>query len=505
MNVAWSALALALVAIDDSKPTAPQCFNFSLKADLTIKYLPADAARCQQAPANATAPPSASGPKFGEPSPRDSTASVPSGSPEVPKSRAINDFQARETWSMSLEQAIRIALDNSDTVRVISAGVRGMPVCWFDSSPPEVEGGAARAPVACCQDTQGDTLTWLTAGLPTIPNANHAPIVIARTQADTPVYQFKAEVMAHVRSVEQQYWKLAQAHAQCWGADRVVGDIREIINCEVAERSVICGGWDDIVESAQQLEKFSAELANRISDTISCEMKLRKILGLPASDNRLIIPVTPPTAPPIVFDWDSCVSEMMKDHPDVAWQEVLTHAAELRLLTVRKGMVFADEAGRADRNTSAGEDKQMATWAPGGTFQTPIGKRPPLVNTRAAQYALLRARAARQQVVDQTIRSLALCFRAIETDYAQYQSAERLRTEAAHQLDLQRGYYEEGRITIDRYFDAISKFVTAKVTEHQALTAYNASLAALSEAKGTLLADRNIVVVERLAHAKSTQ
>ena len=98
----------------------------------------------------------------------------------------------------------------------------------------------------------------------------------------------------------------------------------------------------------------------------------------------------------------------MKDHPDVAWQEVLTHAAELRLLTVRKGMVFADEAGARTEIPAQGEDKQMATWAPGGTFQTPIGKRPPLVNTRAAQYALLRARGARQQVVDQTTMSLAI-------------------------------------------------------------------------------------------------
>ena len=153
---------------------------------------------------------------------------------------------------------------------------------------------AGRVAVACCQDTQDDTLTWLTAGLPSIPNANRRPIMIARLQAETPVYQFKAEVMAHVRSVEQQYWKLAQAHAQWWGADRVVSDIREIMNCEVAERSVTRGGWDDIVESAQHLEKFSAELANRIWDTISCEMELRKILGLPASDNRQIIPVTPP-------------------------------------------------------------------------------------------------------------------------------------------------------------------------------------------------------------------
>ncbi len=40
--------------------------------------------------------------------------------------------------------------------------------------------------------------------------ANRAPIVIARLSADVAVWRFKAEIMALVRSVEQQYWALAQ-------------------------------------------------------------------------------------------------------------------------------------------------------------------------------------------------------------------------------------------------------------------------------------------------------
>ena len=52
--------------------------------------------------------------------------------------------------------------------------------------------------------------------------ANRAPIVIARLQSDTTVWRFKSDVMAHVRSVEQQYWALAQAQMQYWAAETAV-------------------------------------------------------------------------------------------------------------------------------------------------------------------------------------------------------------------------------------------------------------------------------------------
>ena len=38
--------------------------------------------------------------------------------------------------------------------------------------------------------------------------ANRAPIVVQRLQTDVSVWRFKAEVMAMVRSIEQQYWAL---------------------------------------------------------------------------------------------------------------------------------------------------------------------------------------------------------------------------------------------------------------------------------------------------------
>ena len=99
-----------------------------------------------------------------------------------------------------------------------------------------------------------------------------------------------------------------------------------------------------------------------------------------------------------------------------------------------------------------------------------------------------------QQVVHQATHTLARFFLEIDANYKQFKTATRLRAAAAQRLDAQRAYYEEGRITIDRFLDAVSQYATAVATEAQYKTTYNIAIVALEEAKGTLLAYDNVVV-----------
>ena len=126
----------------------------------------------------------------------------------------------------------------------------------------------------------------------------------------------------------------------------------------------------------------------------------------------------------------------------------------------------------------------------------PLGMRSPLANTRQAQYVLLRQRAYLQQFVHQTTHSLARFFLEVDANYKQFKTASRLRAAAAQRLEAQRAYYEEGRITIDRFLDAVSQYAQAVAQEAQFKTTYNISIVALEEAKGTLLAYNNIAVAE---------
>ena len=129
-------------------------------------------------------------------------------------------------------------------------------------------------------------------------------------------------------------------------------------------------------------------------------------------------------------------------------------------------------------------------WQVGFTFAMPLGMRAPLANNKQAQLALLRQRAFLQQIVHQTTHSLARFFLEVDANYKQFKTASRLRAAAAQRLEAQKAFYEEGRITIDRYLDSVAQFADAVAREAQFKTTYNISIVALEEAKGTLLGVR---------------
>jgi len=369
--------------------------------------------------------------------------------------------------------------------------------------------------------------------------ANRAPIIIARLTADSTVWQFKAEVMAMVRSIEQQYWALAQQHIQLWSKEVAVELGEEILRREQAKFEVGSGSVPNVAEAKEQLERFRLELVTATADVITTERQLRNILGLKPADNRRIIPVTAPTDARLEPDWDVSLAQMVSFQPDIVRNQLLTRVAELQLLVARNQLLpqlnldalyqfngFGHTLDRAEAvgtganiqainpltqalqrtagvNTLPGSYHNFQSYQVGLTFIMPLGFRGALANTRQAQYQLLRQRAFLQQVVHQTTHSLARFFLEVDANYKQFKTAGRLREAAQQRLEAQQAFYEAGTITIDRYLDALRNWSTAVALEAQYKTSYNTSIIALEEAKGTLLAYDNIALAEGPHPAKA--
>jgi Outer membrane efflux protein len=477
MRVSFCMLALALLGGDEPKPIQPR----SPSNPFVITIEVAGPSVQTQVPGKASA-------TTGTTSKAAAAASAPAKASEP-----------QETWPLSLSDAIRIAIDNSEIARVIAWGHAEKPMEGF---------------------------------LPTPAWAENASIVIQRTNADAAKYRFKSEVMAHVRTVEQMYWRLAQTQVALAAANRAIKMATQAVKEE--EESValnLHSRGDDLADAKARLDRFQLELVTRSSDVMTAERQFRQILELPPANKRPIIPTTPPAVQRIEFDWKTCLAEMMREQPDVIQQKLLTRLAEMRLLDARHlirgqpnpstvyqfngvaGLLEGPEEalmetlertlGLRDSNPFAGPQPAVkaAIAEPevvdGLVSSSAMATKTPLANTRQAQYALLRSRAYLKQVVHQTTHSLARFFLEVDANYKQYAVARELRSASEKRLEAQRAPFEHGKITVDRYFDAISQYVTAVADEHQYLASYNASLAALSEAKGTLLADRNIIVAER--------
>jgi outer membrane protein TolC len=579
------------------------------------------------------------------------SASLPMPMPRVAKPRTTNDPEAREIWQLTLQDAIRVGLDNSEVVRVISLGAQGIPVGGFEPTPLNTGAGGGvasalgagglttiydpaiqetqiaqslsnfdtnfttqmlwghsvapfnnaisagtfiagpRFPIIFNQDTfqfttgvQKRTATGallgvtnninylysnsptnvtpsayttnvqlsltqpllgsapLAGGQPGPPvglEANRAPIIIARLNADASVWAFKAEIMAEVRSIEQQYWSLAQQHVQLWSSEKAVELAEEILKREQSELEVGRGTVADVAEAQQRLEQFRLDLVTKTSDVITTERQLRNLLGLPPADDRRIVPVTAPTEARLEPDWEACLAQMLSFQPDIVRQQLLVRQSELQLLVARNQLLpqlnlnalyqfnglghtldnslavmtgksilaidplISTQQRAAGLNSNPGSYSDFQQWQIGMTLQMPLGMRAPLANVRNTQYGLLRQRAFLQQIVHQTTHSLARFFLEVDANYKQFKTASRFRAAAAQRLEAQRAFYEEGRITIDRYLDAVSQYASAVAQEAQFKTSYNISIIALEEAKGTLLAYDNIAVAEGPNPAKA--
>jgi outer membrane protein TolC len=373
--------------------------------------------------------------------------------------------------------------------------------------------------------------------------ANRAPIIIARLGADQAVWRFKAEVMAMVRSIEQQYWVLSHKYVALWSAQTAFDLSEDLLEDVKANQAVGSrrGSRRDLADAQWQVEQARLNLVTATSDLLYTERQLRNILGLPPADNRRIVPTSEPTDARLEPDWESSLAQMISFQPDIVIAQFLVRVAELQLLVARNqllpslnfdllyqfnglgnqlddslnamtggGILAFDPMvqlaqRQAGLNSVPSLYRNFQTWQMGFTLQMPVGFRGPLANVQASQYALLRQRAYLQQVVHQTTHSLARFFLEVDDNYKSYRAATRLREAAAMRLDYNKARYDAGdrdpsqseeAVTIGVLIDSINQWTNAIATEAQFKSTYNTSIAVLEEAKGTLLGYDNVALAE---------
>ena len=427
--------------------------------------------------------------------------------PKVAKPRTHDNPQPLEECNLSLRDAIRIGLDNSEVVRVIRLGAQSIPVIDMDMGPTTPDNVADRF------------------AMTVLPGAD---VAIAPLNRDGSIWEFQAAAMAHVRSIERQYWSLWQMQVAVRARESAVEQGEELLARERAELEVSRGPATDFAVVEKQVEDFKLNLVTATSDLIAAERRLRDILGLPEADGRRIVAVTPPVEAKVEPDWDASVREMITSQPDIAQQKVFVRLAELQLLVARNQLLplmsrdelyqlkslgdQLDQVGPylsgmirrlAARPDPDGLDPARPAQADftsrqvGLAFLMPISfGRGPLANTRQAQYQLLRKRATLQQITHETTHSLARFFLEVDTNHKQFKTARRLNVAARQRVEAQRTFYDEGRITLDRLLDAIGQQADAVAQEARYLASYNTSLAALEESKGTLLAYDRVEIAD---------
>ena len=142
---------------------------------------------------------------------------------------------------------------------------------------------------------------------------NFRGVLLARINADISLADFEAGVRNLVSDTEQAYWELYFAYrnleARKAGRDSALEAWRKVHALYVEQSRG--GEADKEAQAREQYFFFRSEVEQALTDVYRSENRLRFMMGIAASDGRLIRPSDEPTTARITFDWQQSLVEAL--------------------------------------------------------------------------------------------------------------------------------------------------------------------------------------------------
>ncbi|MFN7812365.1 MAG: TolC family protein [Planctomycetia bacterium] len=351
-------------------------------------------------------------------------------------------------------------------------------------------------------------------------------VLLARINADISLADFEAGVRNLVSDTEQSYWELYFAYrnleARKAGRDSALEAWRKV-HALMVEGSR-GGERDKEAQAREQYFFFRGEVEQALTDVYRCENRLRYMMGISASDGRLIRPSDEPTTARISFDWQQSLVEALSRSAELRKQKWVIKQRELEL-TAAKNLILPrlDLVGRwrflgmgqdlinqnyqpygADGNDPlVGTDAyssllsgQFQEWQAGAQFQMPLGFRRELATVRHHQLQLARERARLQDEELEASHALVEAVRNVDTNFALAQTNFNRRVAAERQVDAVQAAYDAGQVTLDQLLEAQRRRAEAESAYYRALVDYTRSISQLHYRKGSLLEYNGVFLAE---------
>jgi outer membrane protein TolC len=351
-------------------------------------------------------------------------------------------------------------------------------------------------------------------------------VLLARINADISLADFEAGVRNLVSDTEQSYWELYFAYrnleARKAGRDSALEAWRKVHALYVEQSRG--GEADKEAQAREQYFFFRSEVEQALTDVYRCENRLRFMMGISASDGRLIRPSDEPTTARIAFDWQQSLQEALSRSAELRRQKWVIKQRELEL-TAAKNLVLPrlDLVGRwrflgmgqelINQNYAAynanGADPLQGTdaystllsgqfqeWQAGAQFNMPLGFRRELATVRHYQLQLARERARLQDEELEASHALVEAVRNVDTNFALAQTNFNRRVAAERQVDAVQAAYDAGTVTLDQLLDAQRRRAEAESSYARAIVDYNRSISSLHFRKGSLLEYNGVFLAE---------
>lgn len=341
-------------------------------------------------------------------------------------------------------------------------------------------------------------------------------VLIARVNNDIALVDFQTAVRNLLRDVERGYWELYFAYRDLDA--KIEGRRYALESWELEKRRVDAKlrSPDQEAYAREQYYAAQASVENAISGErgvggiFGAERELRSLLGLTATDGKLLRPTTLPLSSDIQFDWEESLHHALNRREELRRQRWRVKQRELELVASRNFTLprmnaigqynwrgFGDDLiGQDDASIDNLFTGELQGWGLGVELTSPIGRRAGFAAVRNAELWLRREHAILLEQERQIALELRGAFSELDRAYVVTRSSFNRHVAAQIQLEAERRRNAVGDARLDLVLDAQRRSVQAEVAFHRAIVDYNQALAQVNLARGTLFDSLDVHLAE---------
>ncbi len=367
---------------------------------------------------------------------------------------------------------------------------------------------------------------------------NRIPVVLASLNEDISIADYEIQVRNFVRDVEVAYWNLYVAYRAVSTA--AIARNSAIATAEYAKLQLDngTGTIQELSQAVGQYYQFRGILESSLSGSntpgadrfgvYGNERTLRELMGLAATDGRLVRPIEDPTLARVEFDWDECVAQALYLSPELRQAKTRIKQNELELVSAKNQILpelnvsmlyrwvgVGDELGIGsnDKSNFPAVGSSALGGLTDGNFQegavrlelTPgaIGLRRELARIRNAQLRITREKAKLQDSERILVSLLSDAVAKTSTHYQLAQTAAQRWQWAENEVEARLAEYKQGRTQINVVLQSQQRRAEAQIDYYRALGEYSKSINYVHTLKGTELANNNITLAEGVWNKKA--
>ncbi len=354
-------------------------------------------------------------------------------------------------------------------------------------------------------------------------SVNFRGVMLARINTDISLASFEAGVRNMVADVENAYWDLyfdyRNLEATKAGRNSALQTWKKIHALFVVGAKG--GEAEKEAQAREQYFFFRGQVQSALNNLFRDENRLRYLMGLAASDGRLVRPTDEPTTAHVAFNWNDIHTEGLARSVELRQQKWRVKARELELIAAKNLLLprldvlgryrwlgLGDDLLDSDRDPThpgslvgTNAFQQLTTgnfqeWQTGIQMSVPIGFRNQLTAVRNSQLQCARDRSVLQDMELEVSHQLADAVRSLDGNYNITQTQFNRRVAAERQVEAVQAAFDAETVTLDLLLDAQRRRADAEIAYYRALVDYNRGIVQVHFRKGSLLEYNGVYLQE---------